>query len=130
MDDELARLTACVDEDEAIAKAAGGRQAGGFEWAEAYPDRNPGLTCDLTGTVVTYETPIREHATHIVRQDPARALREVALKRHLLGLAARSCPEDCLDHGNEYHAEAEALGETIRGWLSEVYPAPPAEEAS
>ena len=84
--DLIAFLNARLDEDEMIAEAAGGSSPQGV-WAQVDPDRRPGrIDCD-SGYVVTYDegSPDNGQAPHIARHDPARALREVAFKRSILG---------------------------------------------
>jgi uncharacterized protein DUF6221 len=85
VNDLIAFLNARLDEDEAIAEAAGGSAPQGV-WAQVDPDRRPGrIDCD-SGYVVTYDegSPDDGQAAHIARHDPARALREVAAKRSIL----------------------------------------------
>jgi hypothetical protein len=79
-------IKARLDEDEAIARSAGGKVQGGHCWRQVDAGRSPGLIGDELGNVVVYDEgmPICEQAEHIARHDPARALREVAAKRKIL----------------------------------------------
>lgn len=71
-DDSLERLKVGLDEDEVAAKAADRGS-----WAiNVMLRRRPGFIMDQTA----YDT------DHIVRQDPARTLREVAAKREILAM--------------------------------------------
>lgn len=82
--DELVRwLTACLDEDERIAKAATPgpwEQAG--ERSEWVSSDEYWAVADCSGA-----EPARENAQHIAAHDPARVLREIDAKRDLLVFA-------------------------------------------
>ncbi len=79
-------ISARLDEDEQLARAAA--QADGQDWFPVdaeygdSPDRVEGTGDGAVGYDM-YETV----PPHIARHDPARVLREVAWKRHLLGFA-------------------------------------------
>lgn len=84
-DDLVAFLDARLAEDEATARAAGGKYESGLRWYEPDRDSHPGLVGDGNGQVVTYDTDtIREHGTHIARHDPARVLRQVDAMRRVV----------------------------------------------
>ncbi|MEU9318406.1 DUF6221 family protein [Streptomyces sp. NPDC048295] len=83
MDDLMRFLGDRLDEDESVARAAGGRSADGLRWLDH--GSGSGLVSDDTGMVVTHNTGVSDqHAAHIAHQDPARTLREVEAKRGLL----------------------------------------------
>jgi hypothetical protein len=79
-------ISARLDEIEATATAAADY---GANWRLADPDRSSAIESDRDGLdrIVVYDegAPTIEQATHIVRHDPARVLREVEAKRHLVG---------------------------------------------
>jgi len=94
-------LAARLDEDREAATKAGGR-----EWAY---NGHIWLVVDHEGDPVVYDEgkPNWFQASHIVRHDPARVLREVAAKRALLeefelpGLdcaATSAAPDNCRQH--------------------------------
>lgn len=81
----VAFIKARLEEDEAIAETAGGREPQG-EWEQVDPERRPGrVDCD-SGYVVTYDegSPDEGQAPHIARHDPARVLREVEAKQRIV----------------------------------------------
>lgn len=84
-------LTAFIEarlaEDEAVARAAGGRV-----WSV-----DPDNACRVEGGITIYdEGGHNEHqAAHIARKDPARALRQVAVKRQILVWCGRMDPAVC-----------------------------------
>ncbi|SFY32813.1 DUF6221 family protein [Streptomyces atratus] len=83
MDDLMQFLRDRIDEDESVARAAGGANADGLRWLDH--GSGSGLVSDDAGMVVTYDAGVSDqHAAHIAHQDPARALREVEAKRGLL----------------------------------------------
>lgn len=92
IDDLIAFVKARLDEDEAAAKAEGGKR-----WEARSPGGQlpPGLTAGPGVFLRSSEigrlasTNTRDHAAHIARHDPARVLREVAATRVLLDRYAR-----------------------------------------
>lgn len=82
-------ITARLEEDEAAAT-----EAGGDEWTS---DVHVWMVVDSTGDPVAYDEgrPTEEQAAHIARYDPARVLREVEAKRHIL--ADHSTPHTVVD---------------------------------
>ncbi|MET9909649.1 DUF6221 family protein [Streptomyces sp. NPDC006476] len=74
MDDLVEWLRAQLDEDERIARAAGGTW-----WA---PPDLAGQVHDSGG--VNIEAKLRSFATHIAEHDPARVLREIDAKRRII----------------------------------------------
>lgn len=84
VDDLAAFLNARLDEDEAAARAAGGRS-----WRQPDPERTPGWVeddSDSIDRIVVYDegAPTAGQAAHIARHDPARVLREVEAGRIIL----------------------------------------------
>lgn len=85
MDDLVQWLRAQLDEDERIARAAGGKYESGQRWWEDGRFGNDGTVGDERGSVVVYRTGVgRQHSAHIARHDPARVLRDINAKRQLL----------------------------------------------
>lgn len=85
MDELVAWLGQQLDEDEQIAQEAGGKYDSGLRWREVGQTGLDGTVGDEHGSVVVYSTGAgRQHSAHIVRHDPARALREIDAKRKLL----------------------------------------------
>ncbi|WP_432589953.1 DUF6221 family protein [Streptomyces sp. HD1123-B1] len=84
--DELARwLGEQLDEDERIARAAGGKYESGQGWWEDGRFGSDGTVGDERGSVVVYRTGVgRQHSAHIARHDPARVLREIDAKRRIV----------------------------------------------
>ena len=85
MDDLVQWLRARLDEDEWIAREAGGKyESGGRRW-EDERFGSDGTVGDERGSVVVYRTGVgRQHSVHIARHDPARVLREIDAKRQLV----------------------------------------------
>ncbi|MGV9803908.1 DUF6221 family protein, partial [Mycobacterium sp. NPDC003449] len=84
--DELVRwLAAQLDEDERIARAAGGDV-----WRRQDDSSDTVAIYDSKGEPVVYDEgwPTEEQQAHIVRHDPARVLREIDAKRRILGEVA------------------------------------------
>lgn len=92
-------LEARLDEDQAVATAAGNRASdwrshngnvsgGGKPYVDDWSDDEPSTQYDGEVTIVYDEGwPEDVEAAHIARHDPARVLREVAAKRGLVELA-------------------------------------------
>lgn len=91
-------IEARLDEDEEAARDAAG-------WDQSGSVRDPGVWCregvnsviDSSRRLVIYgdgPAPEDSQVQHIVRQNPARVLREVAAKRKMLGMLAPSWPHD------------------------------------
>lgn len=78
MDDLTQWLGAQLDEDERIARAAGGTW-----WA---PPDLPGEVYDSGG--VNIDAKLKSFAAHIAEHDPARVLREIDAKRQIVELCA------------------------------------------
>lgn len=91
-------MTARIDEDEAWAHlACSGSANGEKSWRPDHGD------VFAAGGLRVAETRSASVAPHIARHDPARALREVAAKRRLIGryraaLAARAADDDPPDY--------------------------------
>jgi hypothetical protein len=77
-------LTARLDEDEAIAKAA--TESAPAPWVPGGEDYGAPMVADATGDPLIYDegTPTVQESAHIARHDPARVLRDVAAKRATL----------------------------------------------
>lgn len=85
MDDLRQWLGEQLDEDERIARDAGGKYESGQRWWEDERFGSDGTVGDERGSVVVYRTGVgRQHSAHIARHDPARVLREIDAKRQLL----------------------------------------------
>jgi hypothetical protein len=83
-------LRAQLDEDERVARAAGGKWGNGLP-ATIHP--NPTVFRTVTrGAGVVCGSILSEDAEHIARHDPARVLREVAAKRAVVELLAHDAP--------------------------------------
>lgn len=83
MDDLVQFLRDRLDEDETVARTAGGQEADGLRWLDH--GSGSGVVSDDAGMVVTYRTGAGDpHAADIALHDPARTLREVEAKRGLL----------------------------------------------
>ncbi|MCI3240266.1 DUF6221 family protein [Streptomyces spinosisporus] len=88
MDDLVQWLRAQLDEDERIARAAGGTW-----WA---PPDLPGEVYDSGG--VNIDAKLKSFAAHIAEHDPARVLREIDAKRRMLELHhSIELPTEALD---------------------------------
>lgn len=90
MDDLVQWLRAQLDEDERIARAAGG-----VGWLRA---EHPGETVvifDSRGEPVVYDEgwPTEEQQAHIAEWDPARVLREIDAKRQIIDQHERYAAE-------------------------------------
>lgn len=82
-DDLVTWLRAQLDEDERVARAAGSRLDGSYEWVAG--EANADGVRTKAGTPVTrFSWP--NEMEHIARHDPARVLREVAAKRAIVKL--------------------------------------------
>ncbi|MDK0524324.1 DUF6221 family protein [Streptomyces sp. ML-6] len=83
MDELMQFLRDRLDEDESVARTAGGGSTDGLRWLDH--GSGSGLVSDDAGMVVTHKPSTDdEHAAHIARHDPARVLREVEAKRSIL----------------------------------------------
>lgn len=87
MDKLIAFVSARLDEDEAAAKAAvdSSMRAKCAQWI-AYPDGNGYVIGDAGGHFASCLIGGEGIARHVVRHDPARALREVEAKRAILAM--------------------------------------------
>lgn len=83
MDGLAAFLTARLDEDDAAARAAASDDPRARSWADGKSDYP--LVEDGWHVVVVPPGSTWGQVRHIARHDPARALREVAFKRAILG---------------------------------------------
>ena len=90
-------LSARLDEDEAVAKAAGGSGPDG-QWARHEDEVGTGYghLYDVGGDVVVYDegAPGDLEFDHIARHDPARVLREVAAKRAVIEVYEAAAASD------------------------------------
>jgi len=86
MSDLAEFLKARLDEDEAVARAAGG-----LAWSTLEHPIWEGRIEDSRGEVIVYDegAPTAVQAAHIARHDPARVLADVAAKRKIVALARR-----------------------------------------
>ncbi|MFB7213092.1 DUF6221 family protein [Streptomyces sp. NPDC056255] len=83
MDDLMQFLRDRLDEDESVARTAGGGSTDGLRWLDHGSES--GLVSDDAGMMVTHKPSTDdEHAAHIARHDPARVLREVEAKRQII----------------------------------------------
>ena len=84
MDELVQWLGEQLDEDERIARAAGGRIEIDYHWFEVSSAKHPGVVGTERGLLVTTDRALREHAAHIAAHDPARVLREIDAKRAIV----------------------------------------------
>ena len=112
----VAFLKACIDEDEAIASAAGADEPA-RQWTGS-DNGYPGSGCvrDGHGETIVYDegTPSTEQALHIGRHDPARVLAEVAAKRAILAKYAPVAKNDGLGEPEYACGWADGLGMAVR----------------
>lgn len=117
MDDLVRWLTACLDEDERIARAACGRLNGQWSHDSSIPN---GYVYDERGEAVVYDesAPLPEEAEHIAAHDPARVLREIDADRRLLAeyeRAANAYPAD--SRAYDYESETGRERTTVLEWV-------------
>ena len=98
MDDLVRWLGEQLEEDERIARSAGGMAW--LEWADggwvetAHVSKTEWKGPGDDGRHVA-SVRVAEDRAHIVRHDPARVLREIDAKRQLLGASNADCPPPC-----------------------------------
>jgi hypothetical protein len=82
MDELVVWLRAQLDEDERIA-----REAGGDDWRQRGHPSETVAVYDSNGAPVVYDegAPSDEQQEHIATHDPARVLREIDAKRRIIG---------------------------------------------
>jgi len=93
MDDLVRWLGACLDEDERIARDAGGPIGSDHHWFEVSTTKYPGVVGTQRGLLVTTDRTLREHAVHIAEWDPARVLRDLDARRGIVARYAFACRE-------------------------------------
>ena len=120
MDDDLiAFIKARLDEDEAIARAAGQDDLARTWTGNDNGYRGGGQVTDGHGEKVVYDegAPDTAQALHIARHDPARARREVEAGRRIM---ARY--EDCLDRMEDPEYPASIARDQAREYEDFVLP--------
>ena len=121
MDELTGFITARLDEDEAVAKAAAGD---GPEWTVRSHPADSAMIRDNEGLVLIYDegTPTDKEAAHIARHDPARVLREVEAKR---AIATMHQPYDCMEpKGQRCHRCASDKAYKSGAAIHEAWPCP------
>lgn len=105
----VASLNAGLDEDEAAAKVAANVAGPDWAWKTKYNDDGPTDYVTSPDGTVLLDTlgGIESEAPHVARQDPARALREVAAKRALIA-AAVAQPHEYTD-GDAWYSCSQAV---------------------
>jgi hypothetical protein len=119
-------LTACLAEDERIARAAGGRSEQTWEvdlsgkdplgmpsWPVAVRYTTEGRLRGAVANLPVMQERSEDRMVHIAAHDPARVLREVAADRELLRQYAEVAAND-VDDVEYAHGWANALGLAVR----------------
>ncbi|MFE1748991.1 DUF6221 family protein [Streptomyces anandii] len=102
MDDLVLWLRAQPDEDERIA-----REAGGLAWSRPEDPGDPAAIRDSKGERVVCDEgwPSEGQEVHIAEWDPARVLREIDAKRQIIALHARAHHQCVAEDGpTQWHA--------------------------
>jgi hypothetical protein len=113
-------LTARLDEDEAVARAAGGEH---WYWSRVRKDDEEPIILDSPSCLVSYEIVNEGYADHAARWSPALVLAEVEAKRRIVdecaNAAAWAASPDC-DAPLSYSTMAGVLLGALRH-LASVY---------
>jgi hypothetical protein len=122
VDELIAFVRSCVDEDERVAREAATTDPG--PWRADYDERGyDGRIRDGRGYTVVHQedsTPGRATAEHIAHWDPARVLAEVKAKRERLGWIEGELRDDSTNETAQWLARVEAKPYAGRqGWRKE-----------
>ena len=112
--DPIQWLLAQLNEDERIARAAGGRSEQTWEadlsgkdplgqpsWPVAVRYTTDGRLRGAVAHLPVTQERSEDRMVHIARHDPARVLREIDAKRQLIARGGPFCTSDCDEPGNE-----------------------------